>query len=275
MGEISRKSSSGKDEPRPRGCLGTVVIRFFYFIGQIIWLILLGAIAFGGMGVAGYCLLERELSGGDIEVPNVCGVRMAEALTLLLDKKVDLSIQLEGSDFSELAEPDAILTQTPAAGKFVKAGTVVRVRVSKGGDSVVCPDLRGYNHLDAGILLRQMKLAEGKKSYVSDPQIERDKIISQDPPGGSVIERQSAVNLLISTGPSTPAVVMPNLVGQSVPEAEDALRQIGLGMGKVSQEPKEDAIEGAILRQKPAAGERVTANTPIEVTIANNLGENN
>ncbi len=79
---------------------------------------------------------------------------------------------------------------------------------------------------------------------------------------------EPACDLLVSLGPPPPAYVMPGLIGTAVAEAESKLNAAGLKVAKLASATVPDAVHGAVVDQTPARGQRVDANTPIELQVA-------
>jgi eukaryotic-like serine/threonine-protein kinase len=76
-------------------------------------------------------------------------------------------------------------------------------------------------------------------------------VIWQDPPPGTVLQPNSVVQLVVSSGPAM--VVVPDVVGLNVPQARTILTAAGVRVGSVdSSGPGEEA--GVVLATRPSAG---------------------
>ena len=268
-----RSDPSDAASPRPRrGFARDLASRFGFFLVLIVKISLLCTLVFALSALVSFWIIRHQLSGGEIIVPGLAGQTVAQAIQTLQDEGVDLSIKLEEMEYSDLAGENEILSQLPPAGTRVKAGATVRVRVSRGGERVPCPDLIGTNFLEAGMVLREADLREGSKSFLASASAERDAVIAQDPPPGRPLDRETPVNLLISLGPVAEPVLMPDLSGSTVPEAEDLLAQLDLEIDKVSTAPFSGKDNGLIFRQEPVAGSPVSPGAAIRVTAVDNLG---
>ncbi len=73
-------------------------------------------------------------------------------------------------------------------------------------------------------------------------------MIGQTPKAGETVEKDTEVALLIAVGNGT--VDVPEIVGQTPPDAEKALRDKGLTLGAASPQPVDP--EGKIESQIPA-----------------------
>ncbi|MEJ7722795.1 MAG: PASTA domain-containing protein, partial [Ilumatobacteraceae bacterium] len=102
-----------------------------------------------GDGVLPGTEIELTLSRGPEprSVPDLRTLSLAQA-TGQLDE-LGLRLDQAESQFSNIIEKDLILRQRPRAGAEVERGAVVTVRVSKGPDFVVFPELDGLNFRQA------------------------------------------------------------------------------------------------------------------------------
>jgi len=71
---------------------------------------------------------------------------------------------------------------------------------------------------------------------------------------------------LLDNGP--PQETVPALAGMTQTEAERALTDAGLRLGRVREDTSPDVPAGQVMAQDPDAGERVDENTEIEITVS-------
>jgi beta-lactam-binding protein with PASTA domain len=76
-------------------------------------------------------------------------------------------------------------------------------------------------------------------------------VIWQDPPPGTILQPNSIVQLVVSTGPALVAV--PDVIGLSVPLASRILAAAGVRVGTVDSSPAGQE-RGVVLATRPAAG---------------------
>jgi beta-lactam-binding protein with PASTA domain len=259
---------------RGHGCMVDLILRFFYFLFHTIALLVLGAAMFGLAGWGAYYLVQREIRGAEVAAPNLAGLKLDKAMEALQKPDgADLSLRVSEREFSETVGEGEIISQFPPEGTHVKAGTVIRVKQSKGTTRVSCPDVLGKPYLNAGIELRNANLVEGEKSYIADANIRKDSVVAQDPPPKSLQFRGSPVNFLISLGPETRRILMPTLTDLTIVEATDRLAKLELSsVPTVTEEPRPDMDDGLIFGQDPAPGASVARDAPIRVTVVRNAG---
>ncbi|HUT23413.1 MAG TPA: PASTA domain-containing protein [Sumerlaeia bacterium] len=257
---------------KERGFPADLAVRFCFFLLQIVKVCFFSALVFSLAGAAAFLIVQRRIRGNEVETPNIAGLSAQQAVERLHELRLDLSIKMEGAEFSDLAPQGAIIAQVPPPGKRIKAGSAIRVRVSRGATLIPCPDVRGKNHLEAGILLREADLREGEKSFLFSPEVKKDLVIAHNPVAGSYVERKAAVDLLVSLGPATPEILMPDLTDMTVVEARDLLDSMKLEIQGVEEEPFPGKDDGLIFRQEPEAGATVAPGIGVRVTVVGNLG---
>ena len=130
--------------------------------------------------------------------------------------------------------------------------------------SVVVPDLRNLNEMDAMNRLAQNQLSRGQ----IDRQITGARppgiVFHQIPEAGQRVKPGTQVNLVVEAE----SVIIPQITGLNSGQVNNLLMQKSLRIGGVQQELRENAIEGTIISQSPPAGQRVAPGTPVNYTIA-------
>jgi hypothetical protein len=106
---------------------------------------------------------------------------------------------------------DTVLKQDPAPGGKVDKGSVVRLTLALGAQTVTVPDLRGTPESEALNRIATAGLAIGKRSDANDPTIPLGSIVSQDPSPGQRVAKGLSVNYVVSNGPvpTAPPVTSP------------------------------------------------------------------
>ena len=133
------------------------------------------------------------------------------------------------------------------------------------GARVLIPELRGATESSARATLDQQGVGI-TVATAFDEEVEKGKVVSTDPPGGSQIMRMNSVTLLISKGPQLYAV--PNVVGQSQADAKAALAKNNLALGKVTQAYNESIAKGLVVSQARKVGAEFRSGTPVDVVIS-------
>jgi beta-lactam-binding protein with PASTA domain len=104
------------------------------------------------------------------------------------------------------------------------------------------------------------------RKRVSDTTIPAGEIVSQDPEAGSEVEAGGSVSVVVSLGASS--VRVPDLTGQSWPEARSMLIAAGLKLGDQTEAPNDDMPEGRVVLQYPVAGAKAKQGSSVGVAIS-------
>lgn len=96
--------------------------------------------------------------------------------------------------------------------------------------------------------------------------IEAGKVISQDPKAGINVKPGRVVQVVISTGKES--VDIPDLKNQTIEEANNTLKALGLRMGNQTNEYNDDVDQGRIIRQTQTPGQKVAKDTAVDVVIS-------
>jgi beta-lactam-binding protein with PASTA domain len=90
-------------------------------------------------------------------------------------------------------------------------------------------------------------------------------VIWQDPPPGTVLQPNSVVQLVVSTGPSL--VPVPDVIGLNLPQATRILAAAGVKVGTVdSTAPGREA--GVVVATRPAAGVGRTRGSAVALVLS-------
>jgi serine/threonine-protein kinase len=83
-------------------------------------------------------------------------------------------------------------------------------------------------------------------------------VVRSDPASGGRVLRGHSVTVVLSSGP--PAVAVPSVTGQSVDDAQAAIRQAGL-RPQVTEQSSADVDAGQVISQTPAGGKADRGST--------------
>jgi serine/threonine-protein kinase len=98
----------------------------------------------------------------------------------------------------------------------------------------------------------------------ADGDVEEGNVVSQDPEGGTEVDKGTEVTLVVSTGPAQ--VQVPNVVGYTFDEAKAALE--GQGLKVKREERASDQSRNSVINTNPAAGVSVDAGTTVTVIVS-------
>lgn len=215
-----------------------------------------------GFCVGAFMSFGKFWSVEEVKVPDVVGKQMALARQILEDQHLRVNV-VEVYDASVPA--GQVVSQSPEAGATVKSERLVTINVSKGGEDMEMPDVKGLSRSAAENRLTKMGLNIGSL-YEKYSDEEAGTVISTDPPIGSKINKGTTVDLTISKGQKTKKVSVPDVTGASLESAKESITSRNLRVGSITKQPSKQA-EGTIVSQSPSGGE-VEEGTSIQLVVA-------
>ena len=96
-------------------------------------------------------------------------------------------------------------------------------------------------------------------------EYDKGKVMKQDPEANTKVDKGTIVNLVISAGRE---VAVPDLSGLTVAEAEEALKDVGLSIGRTSTEYDDIVAKDLILRQDPKPDTNIQAGSKVDVVVS-------
>jgi serine/threonine-protein kinase len=132
-----------------------------------------------------------------VKTPDLIGKRELNASNTA--ERRGLTLEVEYVETSEY-EPDRVIEQLPEPGVEVPPGTVVLATVSTQVETVVVPDLNGFNEEAAIEKLAAAGLRPGVRLTDAD-QMPAGYVLETEPSAGSSVERGSLIDYVVSTGP--------------------------------------------------------------------------
>jgi serine/threonine-protein kinase len=211
-----------------------------------------------GMFVFNSLVMPRLIhSTGQINVPDLSGLTFEQAEQTL--RPLGLQVSREGERFDPAVPRGFVLSQDPLPGSTVRGRRRVSVMLSLGEEFSSVPELFGESVRAARQLIERAGLQVGAMTRAPSQEVGDGLVAGSDPPAESVLPRDGAVALLVSTGPGVESYVMPDLIGREMNGARRQLEALGF---RVFTPPAAPSL-GAIVSQTPAAGARITRDATI------------
>ncbi len=202
------------------------------------------------------------MSGERIDVPDVVGRSEAQATKTLQDR----GFKVEAKDtYSDDFATGLVARQSPEEGAELKEGATVTIWVSRGPETIVLSDFRGWKAADVADWLEKNGL-EGVPKKGRSNAVTQGRVYQQDPPAGTSLARGETVTYWVSSG--APQVEVPDLTGMSRVDAIAELVALGLEVGDVSEEPSTTYDVDQVIRQSPAEGEKVEPGTAVDLVVS-------
>jgi eukaryotic-like serine/threonine-protein kinase len=128
-----------------------------------------------------------------VAVPDVVGLSQGSAEGRLEDEGLTVSVEEVESD-----EPEGeVISQTPAGGTTVDAGSAVTISVSLGRPQVTVPDVTGLSPAAASSRLRALGLVPSRQERSTTNPDEDGQVIDQRPGAGADVEKGRTVVIVI------------------------------------------------------------------------------
>ncbi len=133
-------------------------------------------------------------------------------------------------------------------------------------EQVRVPNLLGMTLAEAEAALAERDLAVGQTSEQADPDADPGTVVEQAPTSGELVDPQSSVDVVISTGRER--TVVPAVVGLSVADARPLLTDAELVISDVREEAS-DQPEGTVLEVLPPEGSEVEVGSSVVLVASN------
>jgi serine/threonine-protein kinase len=221
-----------------------------------------------GVGIiSAFAVVALLLHQEEVRVPDFTGQEIVTVIETV--NQLGVQLKVDRRESSATLPRDTVVSQTPPGGSGIKKGRQVHVVVSLGPSEMQTPKLVGEHYRRADVMTRQAGFLPGTLSRISSDSVQRDIVISQDPPPGSPMDRGGKINLLVSAGKKTDPLVMPKLTGKNAEEAAIIVDRMGLQY-RVSYRSSGNqySAERLVVSQKPVDGSPVRADTTVEIVVS-------
>lgn len=121
----------------------------------------------------------------------------------------------------------------------------------------------GLESVAASELLKESGLVPRVVAEDFHARIPKGHVVSQRPPGGTRAKAGAEVRLIVSRG--TDQISVPNVAGQTVPQAQRTLSESGLSTGLVTRIRSDAHPRDQVIAQEPAPGIQVVRGTAVHL----------
>jgi len=190
-----------------------------WWIPALIVLLILAVLG-GGLYLLASSLLSTNTTS--VRVPDVVGFTQDAATRTLRDAGFDVTPEFLVT--ANQADVGDVIKQSPDQGTLLDKGETVTITVGKAPKQVSVPNVVGMTEDEARTAITDAGLKVGNVTPQPDPA-PAGEVIGQDPSANSTENKGSAVDLVVSTGPSD--VTVPDVVCESLGKAESELNKAG------------------------------------------------
>lgn len=213
--------------------------------------------------IGGVLAFNKWMVVQEVKIPPILGMQEVDAGKLLEKAGLKMNSETVSSD----QPAGEVVKIIPEEGTMVKLDYPVNVFVSAGPEQVEVPDIKNNNAVDAETLLRKQGLTLGSTDTKYSEKVEKDLIIEQLPEAGSMVQKGSKVNIVISNGPELIYTTVPILIGKTVDEAANELLSRGLTLGPLTYGTDSTYIDGVVIFQSYPAGTSLKEGSIVNITI--------
>lgn len=164
-----------------------------------------------------------------------------------------------------------VYQQDPAADTELARGETVTYWVSSGAPPVKVPDLTGASRADAIAQLAALGLV-ANVTFEPSTTYDVDQVIRQDPGEGTEVDKGSAVDLVVSSGPPSPSpstgtpVEVPSVLYMDAATAQSTL--VADGFVPFVKEKASSEPAGTVIKQTPEAGTMAAEGSTVTIWVA-------
>ena len=272
-GEYYRRSGSRSRRERRAEHAMTVIGILVAVIAGLVLLAFIGrAVGLFGSGRGGTQPQGNVATQGDVIVPSLVGKTEEEARELL--KASHLVPQYLADTPSADMEKGLVVKQSVPAGSGVAENTQIGYELSSGlSQSLTVPDLENKTSQEAEEALRNMGLVSETESFYSN-SVSKGNVITTNPGAGSIVNSGSTVKIYVSLGQDSSQVVVPEVTGRYVSDAQTMLTNLGLYC-YINEVEDDGAEAGIVIEQDVEAGSSVSSGTAITLTVSTGAEKDN
>ncbi len=255
--------------------------------------IFLAIIAIVAIIVGAFFTYNYLIGANSVSAPDVRNKTLEEA------KVTIVKAGLEVGDITEVASDDVkektVIDSDPKAGKKVRKGSKVDLRVSSGKKTVDMPNFVGMDEDNVKRNASKLGFKNITVEKVESDRFDTGKVVSQNIPAGTeIVPKEKELIIQVSSGKKK--VSMPNLVGEDISRAESVIASYGFKNVSYKEEysdkeagtvisqsiksrssiiPSEESLEIIISKGKEKKTSREDSDTDARTTNNNNNNSNN
>ena len=229
------------------------------------------------LGVGNRLFFSSTLfDGGDVNTPGVINLTQEEGSDAAA--RQGMTFYVMGAYESTTAARGIIMSQDPAPGTKVPAGSRLKVEVSTGPQYALIPDIIDTLWVDSEAKITSAGFIP-KIFYENNNLVPEGAVISLGHPAGENFQIGEKLKVVVSQGPDgeltkTP-VNMPNIAGMDYAEAKGLLNKNGLRVIRENDQYSMTVPKGEVIAQSTSAGKRLMTGDIVYVSISMGVEQTN
>ena len=214
--------------------------------------------------------------GGDVNTPGVINLTQEEGNDAAA--RQGMTFYVMGAYESTTAAKGIIMSQDPAPGTKVPAGSRLKVEVSTGPQYALIPDIIDSLWVNSEAQITSAGFIP-KVFYENDNLVPEGAVISLGHPAGENFQVGEKLKIVVSQGPEgeltkTP-VNMPNVAGMDYAEAKELLNKNGLRVIRENDQYSMTVPKGEVIAQSASAGKSLMTGDIVYVSISMGIEQTN
>jgi len=167
------------------------------------------------------------------------------------------------------SEVGRVIRTVPPGGATADPGSVVILYVGDRPSPVKVPEVAGLLVDDATEQLEALLLRVGEVITETSETVDEGRVIRTEPASGDDADTGTEVDLVVSSGPE--AVIVPNLVEQTLEAAVQELEGLGLKAVQGGEQYDDDVPQGSVISTDPHAGKSVVPGYEVKLVVSSGL----
>jgi len=204
--------------------------------------------------------------GDSFDLHNLVGMSIDEATAMA--GKNGLQIEVTSQEYNPSFRDGSVLTQYPTAGTRVKSGRIVKVVISLGEKDVTIPQITGISVRQAKLDLETAGLRLGDIAWTYTDTLPEKLVVFAFPSAGDTVSIGSKVNILVNRGRGQGVTYMPDLIGVSIDQARETLRQKGLKIGLIKTRHDENFLPETVLEQSEDPATELEVGEEVDLVVS-------
>lgn len=183
-----------------------------------------------------------------LTVPDVTKISLNEAEEILTTYGLRFEVNERRANMSYPS--NYVIDQNPAPNHIVKPNRKIYLTVNTAETpQVEVPSVEHFSYRNAVIQLQNYGLELGSVSYESSRF--KSVILRQSIAAGTMVDKGTKIDLVVSDGLGDRQVDIPELVGLQLPEAQLKIHEAGLRVGEIIFKPTRNVLPNTVLSYTP------------------------
>ena len=201
----------------------------------------------------------------EVQVPNLVGLRLDTASGQF--SGMGIQIVQEASVYNSDFAPGVIFAQEPRAGRTIREGNAVRVRVSSGQQLIPLENFAGRSLAQTRSWMEERHLSY-EVIHANSGTVPEGHVIFTNPSVGYEVRTGETVAIHVSLGPDIVWRSVPDIRGMSIEQAQQMLEFSNLRLGDVVFQDSAESPPNTVLAQEPMDGTMQAEGTAINLVVS-------